>query len=93
MKSWENLRNIREDRGYTQAQIAEVIGTGRTYYSEYENGARKIPIEVYIKLADFYNVTVDYLCGRTKNSYIAENINITQKNKGGHNEINVDTKK
>lgn len=63
MTFYENLRNIREDRGYTQAQIAEVLETTRQYYSDYENGKRDIPIRVYIKLAKFYGVTIDYLAG------------------------------
>lgn len=60
---YENLRTIREDRGYTQKQIAEVLETTRQYYSDYENGKRDIPIRVYIKLAKFYGVSIDYLAG------------------------------
>ncbi|MCM1165353.1 MAG: helix-turn-helix transcriptional regulator [Lachnospiraceae bacterium] len=64
MTYYENLRVIREDRGYTQKQIADVLETTQQYYSDYENGKRDIPIRVYIKLSDFYNVTIDYLAGR-----------------------------
>lgn len=60
---YENLRTIREDRGYTQKQIAEVLETTRQYYSDYENGKREIPIRVYIKLSKFYGVSIDYLAG------------------------------
>lgn len=60
---YENLRTIREDRGYTQKQIAEVLETTRQYYSDYENGKRDIPIRIYIKLAKFYGVSIDYLAG------------------------------
>lgn len=60
---YENLRTIREDRGYTQKQIAEVLETTRQYYSDYENGKREIPIRVYIRLAKFYGVSIDYLAG------------------------------
>ena len=63
MTYYENLRTIREDRGYTQKQIAEVLETTRQYYSDYENGKRDIPIRVYIKLAKFYGVSIDYLAG------------------------------
>ena len=65
MTFYENLRNIREDRGYTQQQIAEVIGTTRQYYSDYENGKREIPIRIYITLSRFYGVSIDYLAGET----------------------------
>ncbi len=65
MTFYENLRVIREDRGYTQQQIAEVIGTTRQYYSDYENGKREIPIRIYITLSRFYGVSIDYLAGET----------------------------
>lgn len=65
MTFYENLRVIREDRGYTQQQIAEVIGTTRQYYSDYENGKRDIPIRIYITLSRFYGVSIDYLAGET----------------------------
>lgn len=64
---YENLRVIREDRGYTQKQIAEVLETTQQYYSDYENGKREIPIRVYITLSRFYNVSIDYLAGETNN--------------------------
>lgn len=41
------IRVIREDRGYTQKQVAAVLGTTRQYYSDYENGKREIPIRIY----------------------------------------------
>lgn len=60
---YENLRVIREDRGFTQRQIADVLGTTQQYYSDYENGKRDIPIRIYIALARFYDVSIDYLAG------------------------------
>lgn len=63
MTYYENLRVIREDRGLTQKQIAEVLETTQQYYSDYENGKRDIPIRVYITLSMFYNVSIDYLAG------------------------------
>lgn len=67
MTYYENLRVIREDRGFTQKQIAEVLETTQQYYSDYENGKRDIPIRVYITLSNFYNVSIDYLAGRSDN--------------------------
>ncbi|MBD5114266.1 MAG: helix-turn-helix transcriptional regulator [Ruminococcaceae bacterium] len=64
MTYYENLRVIREDRGYTQKQVAEVLGTTQQYYSDYENGKREIPIRIYITLSKFYNVSIDYLAGQ-----------------------------
>ena len=66
MTYYENLRVIREDRGYTQKQIADVLETTQQYYSDYENGKREIPIRVYIRLSGFYNVSIDYLAGQTE---------------------------
>lgn len=65
MTYYENLRVIREDRGYTQKQIAEILETTQQYYSDYENGKRDIPIRVYITLSKFYNVSIDYLAGQS----------------------------
>lgn len=65
MTFYENLRVIREDRGFTQKQIADVLETTQQYYSDYENGKREIPIRVYIALSNFYNVSIDYLAGRS----------------------------
>ena len=73
MTFYENLRIIREDRGYTQKQIAEVLETTRQYYSDYENGKRDIPIRVYITLSKFYGVSIDYLAGQ-------EELKITKSN-------------
>lgn len=64
MTYYENLRVIREDRGYTQKQIAQVLGTTQQYYSDYENGKRDIPIRIYIALSEFYKVSIDYLAGQ-----------------------------
>ena len=66
MTFYENLRVIREDLGYTQKQIADVLETTQQYYSDYENGKRDIPIRIYIKLSKFYNVSIDYLAGQTE---------------------------
>lgn len=65
MTFYENLRVIREDRGFTQKQIAEILETTQQYYSDYECGKRDIPIRVYITLSNFYNVSIDYLAGQS----------------------------
>ena len=62
---FENIRSLRIDNGYTQKQIGEYLGISQNTYSQYEIGVLNYPIEVLMKLADFYNVSVDYLLGRT----------------------------
>ncbi|MBO5339891.1 MAG: helix-turn-helix transcriptional regulator [Oscillospiraceae bacterium] len=62
---FETIRSLRIDNGYTQAQIAEYLNVKQNTYSQYEVGTLNYPIDVLLKLADFYNVSVDYLLGRT----------------------------
>ena len=62
------LRDLREDRDMTQAQVSSLLGIDQRVYSNYETGKREIPLRHLIVLADYYHVTVDYLLGRdTKN--------------------------
>ena len=63
---YENIRNLREDNGKTQKELADYLNVKQTTYSKYELGKINIPVEVFIKLADYYGVSVDYLLGRTK---------------------------
>ena len=62
---FENIRSLRQDNGYTQKQIAQILGISQNTYSQYEIGVLNYPVDVLIKLADFYQVSVDYLLGRT----------------------------
>ena len=62
---FETIRNLRIDNGYTQDQIAKYLGIKQNTYSQYEIGVLNYPIDVLMKLADFYDVSVDYLLGRT----------------------------
>ena len=60
------IRNLREDADKTQQEIAEYLGTSQTMYARYERGANEMPIRHLIKLSDYYQVSLDYLCGRTE---------------------------
>ena len=66
MEVYENIRNLREDSDLTQAEIAKILHTSQRAYSYYERGERDMPISMLIKLARYYNVSVDYLLGETK---------------------------
>jgi transcriptional regulator with XRE-family HTH domain len=59
------LRELREERGLTQAQVAEAIGVTTSAYRMYENGSRPLPIKCLINLAYFYHVSADYILGLT----------------------------
>ena len=62
---FENIRSLRIDQGYTQKQIGEYLGISQNTYSQYEIGVLNYPVEVIIKLAQFYGVSTDYLLGLT----------------------------
>ena len=69
---FQRLRDMREDSDLSQKQIAAYLGIAQTVYSRYERGFQTIPLEHLIALADYYNVSLDYLTGRTKNKDIAK---------------------
>ena len=65
------IRNMREDKDLTQAQMAAYLSIHQTTYSDYEIGNLNIPVQVLEKIADFFSTSIDYLVGRTnhKNPY------------------------
>ncbi len=67
----KRLRDLREDSDITQKKVAEYLGCSQVSYSYYEIGRRDMPPEVLVKLAAYYNTSVDYLLGLTdeKNPY------------------------
>lgn len=67
---FQRLRDLREDKDMKQADVAQILGIVQTVYSRYERGFQNIPLEHLIKLADFYNVSTDYILGRTNNQKI-----------------------
>ncbi len=64
---FKNLKSIREDNDIKQKEIAKMLNVSQNTYSQYETGVIALTAEVLIKLADFYNVSVDYLIDRTNN--------------------------
>lgn len=63
----KRLRDMREDRDLNQTQVAKVLGMSQTGYSKYETGENDIPTSILIRLARFYNTSIDYLLGETDN--------------------------
>ena len=61
----QRIRDLREDHDKTQSQIAQLLGTSQTMYARYERGANELPIRHLMTLADYYQVTTDYILGRT----------------------------
>ena len=62
---YPRIRDLREDRDLNQTQVASMLGMSQTGYSKYETGENDIPTAVLIKLARFYNTSIDYLLGET----------------------------
>lgn len=62
---YNRIRSLREDKDLTQKQIGQVLNMSQTGYNQYEIGKNDIPTKVLIKLANFYNTSIDYLLGLT----------------------------
>ncbi len=63
MECYQRLKDLREDHDLTQQDIAHVLQTTREQISKYETGKQMMGIDKYIKLAKYYNVSLDYLAG------------------------------
>ena len=59
------IRDMRTDRGLTQTDVAKLLHVSQNTYSQYEIGITRYPLDVVVKLAEFYGVSVDYLVGLT----------------------------
>ncbi len=64
---FKRIRDMREDKDLTQTQIAEYLKIHQTTYSDYEIGNLNVPVDILIKLAKFYDTSLDYLAGITDN--------------------------
>ena len=62
---YRRIRDLREDRDLNQTAVANMLGMSQTGYSKYETGENDIPTAILIKLARFYETSVDYLLGET----------------------------
>jgi len=62
---FERVRNLREDKDLTQAQIAAYLKVHQSTYSDYETGSLNIPAQALGKIADLFGTSVDYLMDRT----------------------------
>lgn len=61
MAYYRRLRDLREDHDLTQTQLVEILKMHKTTYTNYEQGKREIPFEIVIKLAKFYDISIDYI--------------------------------
>lgn len=65
MGFYQRLKDLKEDADLTQKQVSEIIGVSINHYGKYERGETDIPFEKVIMLAKHYNVSLDYIAGRT----------------------------
>jgi transcriptional regulator with XRE-family HTH domain len=77
----KRLKTLREEKGITTREISKIFKLGKSTISNYENDIRKPDYDILIKLADFYEVTVDYLLGITdeRNIYKLESNNLPKE--------------
>lgn len=62
----QRIRALREDSDLTQTHIAGLLNVGQRTYADYELGKTRIPVDSLIKLAQFYDVDMNYICGITR---------------------------
>ena len=64
---YRRLKDLREDRDLKQRELAAFLNCSQQVYSNYELGQRDLPTDVLIRLAEFYQVSTDYILGLTSN--------------------------
>ena len=62
---FQRIQDLRTDADMSQKQLSEILHISQRSYSHYETGSRNIPVEMLIRLANNYDISVDYLVGRT----------------------------
>ena len=60
------IHDLREDADLTQGEVAKALGTSQTMYARYERGENELPIRHLVSLCDLYQVSADYILGRTR---------------------------
>ena len=76
---FKRISDLRIDNDKTQQEIADILICNRQVYARYEKGIREIPVSMLIKIADYYQVNVDYILGLTDNPIYYEKIWISIK--------------
>lgn len=66
MYKYHKIKDLREDNELTQIECAKIFYVSKNTYIRYETGERMPPIDFMERVADYYKITLDYLCGREK---------------------------
>ncbi len=62
---YRRIKDLRNDKDLNQTQVAKMLGMSQTGYSKYETGENDVPTAILIKLADFYQTSIDYILEQT----------------------------
>ena len=62
---YRRMKELREDHDLTQTEVGKILSCSQRVYSDYERGILDVPTDILIGMADYYNVSVDYILGRT----------------------------
>ena len=65
MRKYQRIRNLREDKDMNQTQMARELNINQRTYSRYESADSMMPLDILVQIADYHNVSVDYLLERT----------------------------
>ena len=69
---FQRIQDLRIDADMSQRELSEILHISQRSYSHYETGSRNIPIEMLIRLVNYYEISLDYLVGRTDNKKMAK---------------------
>ena len=69
---YERIKELRKETGLSQEKVAQEVSMYVTTYRRYESGERELPMEVAVRIADYYGVSLDYLAGRSNDRTIKE---------------------
>ena len=69
---YERIKELRKEMGLSQEKVAQELSMYVTTYRRYESGERELPMEVAVRIADYYGVSLDYLAGRSNDRTIKE---------------------
>ena len=95
MQHYQRIRDLREDHDLTQDELCKILSMHKTTYTNYEQGKHTVPFDFAVKIADYYNVSLDYIANRTNSfkscigKYSKDEMNLlfvysnlTERNKG-----------
>lgn len=71
---FSRIKDLREDYDLKQKQLAAYLSVDQSTYSDYENGKINVPVDMLIKIADYYKVSLDYLVGRSDSKKIVKKV-------------------